>query len=63
VIESRCGIDRSTDADVRLRLLEAEIRSVGLDPADAVPLWAPVVGVPPERGYRPVALKAPRCTT
>ena len=54
LIESRCGIDRSTDADDRLRLLAAEIRSVGLDPAETVPFLARVVGVPADQGYRPV---------
>jgi class 3 adenylate cyclase len=54
LIESRCGIERSTDADDRLRMLAAEIRSLGLDPADMVPFLARVVGVPADGGYRPV---------
>ena len=54
LIETRCGIEQSTDADDRLRMLAAEIRSVGLDPADMVPFLARVVGVPAEDGYRPV---------
>jgi class 3 adenylate cyclase len=54
LIESRCGIESSTDADDRLRMLAAEIRSVGLDPADMVPFLARVVGVPADGGYRPV---------
>jgi len=54
LIESRCGIERNTDADDRLRLLAAEIRSVGLDPADAVPFLARAIGIPAEQGYAPV---------
>ena len=54
MIESRCGIERPTDADDRLRMLAAEIRSVGLDPAHMVPFLARVVGVPADGGYRPV---------
>ena len=59
LIESRCGIDRSTDADERLRMLAAEIRSVGLDPAEMVPFLARVVGVPTDHGYRPVVAEGP----
>ena len=54
LIESRCGIERSIDAGGRLRMLAAEIRSGGLDPADMVPFLARVVGVPADGGYRPV---------
>ena len=54
LIESRCGIDGSTGADDRLRMLAAEIRSVGLDPAEIVPFLARVVGVPADQGYRPI---------
>ncbi len=54
LIENRCGIEQSTDADDRLRMLAAEVRSVGLDPADMVPFLARVVGVPADGGYRPV---------
>ena len=59
LIESRCGISRSTDADERLRMLAAEIRSVGLDPAERVPFLARVVGVPADHGYRPVVAEGP----
>jgi class 3 adenylate cyclase len=54
LIESRCGIERSTDADDRLRMLASEIRSLRLDPAEMVPFLARVVGVPADGGYRPV---------
>ena len=43
-------------------MLAAEIRSVGLDPAEMVPFLARVVGVPTDHGYRPVAPKALNCT-
>lgn len=59
LIENRCGIDRSTDAEDRLRMLAAEIRSVGLDPADMVPFLARVVSVPADRGYRSVVAEGP----
>ena len=47
LIERRCGITRLTDGGERLRLLEAELRDRALDPAAAVPLLAPVLGVGP----------------
>src|SRR4029078_7144918 len=40
LIESRCGIERNTDADDRLRLVAAETRSVGPDSAEVVPVLA-----------------------
>lgn len=55
LVERRCGITRLTDAAERLRLLGAEVRAAGLDPALAVPLLAPVIGVGPEHGYQPAA--------
>jgi tetratricopeptide (TPR) repeat protein len=54
LIEQRCGIDRLTDPDERLRLLDKEIRARGLDPAITVRLLAPVLGIGPEHGYQPV---------
>ena len=56
MLEFRCGIDRSTEPRQRLHLLRNEIRSVGLDPATAVPLLAPVLGIGAEAGYEPVAV-------
>jgi class 3 adenylate cyclase/tetratricopeptide (TPR) repeat protein len=55
LVERRCGITRLTDAPERLHLLQAEVRASGLDPASAVPLLAPVIGVGPEHGYQPAA--------
>ena len=57
LIERRCGITRLTDGPERLRLLQAELLACGLDPAEAVPLLAPVIGVGPEHGYHPPAVE------
>jgi class 3 adenylate cyclase/tetratricopeptide (TPR) repeat protein len=57
LLERRCGITRLTDGPGRLRLLHAELRSCGMDPASAVPLLAPVIGVDPEPGYQPAAME------
>src|SRR5258705_3888009 len=54
-LERRCGIDRNTDQAERLRLLDAEVRCCGLDPASTVPLLAPVLGMEAEAGYKQVA--------
>ncbi|MDT5276867.1 MAG: hypothetical protein QOG95_3799 [Mycobacterium sp.] len=56
LVERRCGITRLTDGAERLRLLQAELRSCGMDPVSAVPLLAPVLGVGPEHGYQPAAV-------
>lgn len=57
LVERRCGITRLTDGAERLRLLEAELRSCGMDPVSAIPLLAPVLGVGPEHGYQPAAVE------
>ena len=57
LLERRCGISRLTDGAERLRLLEVELRSRAMDPAAAVPLLAPVLGVGPEHGYQPAAVE------
>jgi class 3 adenylate cyclase len=57
LVERRCGITRLTDGRERLRLLQAELRACELDPASAVPLLAPVIGVGPEHGYQPAAVE------
>jgi predicted ATPase len=54
MLEGRCGIGRDADAPDRIRLLEAEVRRLSLDPATVVPLLAPVLGIGPEGGYEPV---------
>ena len=53
-IEKRCGIDRLSDQQHRLRLLNAEVTAVGLDPVTVVPLLAPVMGIGAAAGYEPV---------
>ena len=57
LLERRCGITRLTDGAARLRLLEAEVAARAPDPAAAVPLLAPVLGVGPEHGYQPAAVE------
>jgi tetratricopeptide (TPR) repeat protein len=57
LVERRCGITRLTDGAERLRLLEAELRSCGVDPVSSIPLLAPVLGVGPEHGYQPAAVE------
>lgn len=57
LIERRCGITRLSDGRERLLLLQAELQACGLDPASAVPLLAPVIGVGPEHGYEPAAVE------
>ena len=55
LLERRCGIDRDTDQAQRLRLLDNEIRTCGLDPQTTVPLLAPVLGIDAAAGYQQVA--------
>jgi class 3 adenylate cyclase len=57
LVERRCGITRLTDGAERLRLLEAELRSCGIDPVSSIPLLAPVLGIGPEHGYQPAAVE------
>ncbi|MGA5545605.1 ATP-binding protein [Mycobacterium sp. NPDC051198] len=59
LLERRCGINRLTEAAERLRLLDSELRSRALDPATAIPLLAPVLGVGPEHGYQPAIAEGP----
>lgn len=54
LIERRSGITRTLYPAERLRLLQSELTSVGLDPREFVPLLAPVLGIGPQSGYRPV---------
>lgn len=53
LLENRCNITRSTSQSEKLRLLEAELTLRSLDPAAAVPLLAPVLGIAAETGYEP----------
>lgn len=52
LLERRLGITRHTDPSERLRQLEREIGQRDLDTSTVVPLLAPVLGIPPESGYR-----------
>lgn len=51
LLERRCGIGRLTPRDERLRLLQAELCAVELDPDEFVPLLAPVLGLTADTGY------------
>jgi tetratricopeptide (TPR) repeat protein len=55
LIEARCGIRDGTAAPERLVRLRAEITGLGLDPAETIPLLAPVLGIDPSAGYQPAA--------
>jgi class 3 adenylate cyclase len=57
LLERRCEITRRTDAPTRLDLLRRELLGRGLDPTEALPLLAPVLGVGPEHGYQPAAVE------
>jgi class 3 adenylate cyclase/tetratricopeptide (TPR) repeat protein len=54
LLERRCGIGRLTEHGETLRLLEAELRRLSLDPSISLPLLAPVLGIAAEHGYQPV---------
>ncbi|HSS23106.1 MAG TPA: adenylate/guanylate cyclase domain-containing protein [Mycobacterium sp.] len=55
LLERRCRIDRNVDQTQRLRQLDNEIRTCGLDPQTTVPLLAPVLGIDAAVGYEQVA--------
>jgi class 3 adenylate cyclase len=63
LLERRCGITRLTDGAERLRLLEAELRTCGLDPASDVPLLAPGSALAPSRAISRPPRKGEPCTT
>lgn len=58
LLERRCGIGRDSDPADRLERLRAEVEAYAMDPADAVPLLAPVLDVGPESGYQPATANA-----
>jgi len=60
LLERRCGIGRNTDLAERLQLLDAEVRTRGLDPRSNVPLLAPVLGIDAAAGYEQVAAEGRR---
>ena len=53
MIERHCGIDRDTEAAERLHRLKDEVAARGMDPAETVPLLAPVLGISRRVGYQP----------
>ena len=55
LIERRSGINRQIDPRDRLRLLEAEVRQLELDPDAAIPLLAAVLGIGTTARYEQVA--------
>jgi class 3 adenylate cyclase/tetratricopeptide (TPR) repeat protein len=57
LVEVRCGMGADAVQGERLARLERELAAVGLSPDELVPLLAPIVGVPPEAGYRAVPLE------
>lgn len=52
LLERKLSISRDTEPAERLRHLENEIEQRALDASAIVPLLAPVLGIPPESGYR-----------
>ncbi|ORW17946.1 ATP-binding protein [Mycobacterium palustre] len=54
LLERRCGITRTSDPRQRLEDLARELETLSLDPTGVIPLLAPVLGIPPQTGYRPV---------
>jgi class 3 adenylate cyclase len=57
LMERRCDIGRTSDPAERLAKLTAEISARQLDPAETVPLLAPVLAIGPEAGYEPVPVE------
>ena len=55
LLERRCGVTRLTDDAERFRLLRAEIDALGQDPAEMIPLLAPILDIGPEHGFQPAA--------
>lgn len=51
LVEARCGIADDADAAERLEYLVSDLAILGLDPAESVPLLAPVLGIDPSVGY------------
>ena len=51
LVEARCGISDDADPAERLAYLAGEVTNLGLDPSEAVPLLAPVLGISSTAGY------------
>ncbi|WP_231514610.1 adenylate/guanylate cyclase domain-containing protein [Mycobacterium sp. URHB0044] len=54
LLERQCGIGRTSDPAERLRYLEREVEERSLESSALIPLLAPVLGIDPRSGYRPV---------
>jgi class 3 adenylate cyclase/predicted ATPase len=52
----RFGLDREEDARVQVERLAGQLTALGREPAETVPLLAPLFGLPPEAGYSPLGL-------
>jgi class 3 adenylate cyclase len=57
LLERRCDIGRTSDPAERLAKLGAEIEARQLDPAEMIPLLAPVLAIAPEAGYQPALVE------
>jgi class 3 adenylate cyclase/tetratricopeptide (TPR) repeat protein len=55
LIEGRCGVRDDTEPAERVERLAREVTELDLDPAETVPLLAPVLGIAPSAGYEPAA--------
>ncbi|WP_102141762.1 ATP-binding protein [Mycobacterium hubeiense] len=60
LLERRCGIGRDCDPAESLHKLRAEVERRAMDPTTMVPLLAPVLGIDPPSGYKPVTTNADR---
>jgi class 3 adenylate cyclase/tetratricopeptide (TPR) repeat protein len=60
LIEVRAEVGGDLAPEERLARLEREVAAVGLAADETLPLMAPVVGVPPDAGYRTAALEGRR---
>ncbi len=58
LLEARCGIGQTADARARLGRLRDELDAAGAGDGAAVPLLAPILGLPPSAGYEPAAADA-----
>jgi class 3 adenylate cyclase len=52
----RFGLDSEEDPRVQVERLGQRLRDTGREPAETVPLVAPLFGLPPEAGYSPLGL-------
>ncbi len=55
LVEARCGITDAAHPAERLERLAGEVRDLGLERSEALPLLAAILGIDPSAGYEPVA--------